>query len=331
MDVLADVVAATRLRGKVFCRSELHAPWGMRFPAGPPAGFHAVVDGSCLLLTDGGPPLPLHEGDVVLLPLGAPHRLVSDLDAAAAPVEELIASHMKHADPDAPRVLRFGGSGARTTLLCGAYWFEGEGGEHPLFRLLPEIIHLPARGAGLPKALEDALRILVGEYTAPGPGSAAVVSWLVDLVFVLILRRWIEGQPQGGAGWLGALRDPRIGKSLARMHEQIARDWSLDELAAVSGMSRAAFARRFKELVGEAPLAYLTRWRLVVAARLLEETDAPIAEIAARVGYDSEFAFSRAFRRAHGAPPGRHRQDMLAAARERQSRGWADALSSLSA
>jgi AraC-like DNA-binding protein len=192
-------------------------------------------------------------------------------------------------------------------LLCGAYRFEHEG-VHPLMSLLPPLIHLRAEAGVLSGPLEAVLRLLVAEYTQPGPGTVTVTSRLVDVLFIQIIRGWLEQQPEGSTGWLGAVRDPQVGRTLALMHGEPQRDWTVESLAAEVACSRATFARRFRELVGETPLVYLTRLRMDVAARMLRDSDIPLAVIAERVGYASEFAFNRTFHRVRGTPPGRYRE-----------------------
>jgi AraC-like DNA-binding protein len=311
MDVLADVLSNTRLDGKVFCRSELRAPWGMTFDTMAQAVVHVVARGTCWLRTRSMPaPVQLVQGDVLLLPHGSGHTLLSDPAVRPVSFSELMAQGRFGEDGG----LRLGGDGPPTVLLCGAYRFEHDG-VHPLLSLLPDLIHVPADGEAVNARMEPAVRMLIAEFTQPGPGSAAVTSRLVDVLFIHVIRSWLERQPAGGGGWLGAVRDPQVGRALARMHAEPRRDWTVESLATEVAMSRAAFARRFRELVGEPPLEYLTRWRMDVASRLLRETDAPLARIAERVGYASEFAFNRTFHRVRGLPPGRYREQVREATR----------------
>ena len=291
MDVLADILAVTRLIGSVFCHATAAAPWGLRVDSSPKASFHIVVDGSCWLVIDQRSPRRLNAGDLVLLSRGAGHALCDDPASPRVSLDQWRAQRGRRA------------RGAVTDLLCGTYDL-GSQGNHPVLRLLPPLIHLSAHDSA---RLQTTLRLLLDEFDRPDVGSSKVLSRLLDVLFIQILRAWIDRQPEGSSGWLGALRDPAIGRALSALHRAPARPWTVKSLAAAAGLSRAVFARRFKDLVGATPLAYLTQVRLDTAARLLRTTDDPLAEIAQSVGYTSEFAFNRAFRRKRGSPPGRFR------------------------
>lgn len=307
MDVLADVLTSTRIGGTVFARSELAAPWGMLFEPASRAGLHIIARGSCWLRTRGqSEPLHLAQGDVVLLPHGAGHSLISAPNAQAVPFSKLL-ERCQVSNGFNGMNLSLEGKGPSTVLLCGAYRFEHDG-IHPLLALLPSLIHLRADAGVMSGPLEAVIRLLVAEYTQPGPGTITVTSRLVDVLFIQIIRGWLEQQPDGSAGWLGAVRDPQVGRALALMHGEPRRDWTVESLAAEVACSRATFARRFRELVGEPPLVYLTQLRMDVAARMLRDSDQPLAAIAERVGYASEFAFNRTFHRIRGVPPGRYRE-----------------------
>ena len=242
-------------------------------------------------MIDGPAPRRLVAGDLVLLTRGAGHALCDDPASPRVPLEQWRAQRGRR------------GGAALSNLLCGTYDLEARS-NHPVLRLLPPIIHLPA---GDSAGLQAALRLLLDEFDRPDVGSSKVVSRLLDVLFIQILRSWVDRQPEGASGWLGALRDPAIGRALSALHRAPARAWTVKSLAAAAGLSRAVFARRFKDLVGDTPLAYLTQVRLDTAARLLRTTDDPLASIAQSVGYRSEFAFNRAFRRTRGSPPGRFR------------------------
>lgn len=307
MDVLADVLSATRIGGTVFARSELTSPWGLAFEPASRAGLHIVARGSCWLRLRGkGSHLHLAQGDVVLLPHGAGHSLSSDPTVQPESFQQILKRCQVSQNPNGMS-LSMEGKGPSTVLLCGAYSFEHEG-VHPLLSLLPPLIHIPAAAGLVAGPMEAVLRLLVAEYSQPGPGSVTVTARLVDVLFIHVIRCWLEQQPEGSAGWLGAVRDPQVGRALAMMHAEPKRDWTLDALAAAVACSRATFARRFRELVGEPPVVYLTRLRMEVAARLLRESDQPLAAVAERVGYASEFAFNRTFHRVRGTPPGRYRE-----------------------
>lgn len=304
MDVLGEVLSMTRITSTIFCQSEMRAPWGMSVPEGTCAAFHVITRGSCWYRFAGED--AWHhalQGDVILLPSGRAHVICDDPNTVPLPFSEVLGD-LDARDPRQP--LRAGGSGAQTSLICGAYSFEHDG-RHPLLSLLPPLVHISGEEAAHADSIQGALRMLNREIAQLLPGSDTVISRLVDVMFVLIVRAWVATQPESSAGWLGALRDAQIGKALAHMHRDPRRRWTVDTLAAEVSMSRAAFAKRFTELVGEPPLTYLTGLRMDLAGRLLRESPASLPQIAERVGYESEFAFSRAFRRARGISPGRYR------------------------
>ncbi|MEV0246619.1 AraC family transcriptional regulator [Nocardia sp. NPDC050712] len=275
MDVLSDVIAAMRIGVPHSSRTHRTAPWQDHFEAAPGAGFHIVLAGSCVLTPDDGPPLMLHVGDVAFLAHGRGHALSS------APGEP------------------------ETVLLCGAYQLD-PGRTHPLLQGLPEILHLPAR-LGHDAAVRATVDLLASELERELPGSSSTVIALLDVLLLLILRTWLDESTQPATGWSAALRDPGIAAVLRAMHEDLAHPWTIPELAALAGMSRATLTRRFTTLIDRPPLTYLTWWRLTTAARLLRDTDATLAVIAQQVGYASEYAFAAAFKRRHGLAPGRYR------------------------
>jgi AraC-like DNA-binding protein len=291
MDILADWARLTGLSGALLARSRMEAPWGLAVPAGPEAMFHFVSEGICWLRLAGAPPLRLLQGDLVMLPNGPPHDLVHAPDGAAAPLAELLAAL------PLPAV-----RGPATTVVCGTYRFDASLAQ-PLLRGLPEVVHLPAGRIASEPSLASALSMLTRELERPGPGSEWLVQQLFDVLLVYLVRCWAAQAGEQPSGWLAALKDPALSKALSRMHASPQAPWTVAALAREAGLSRAAFARRFAAQVGDAPLAYLTRWRMGLASKLLRETDAPLAQIAARVGYDSEFSFSRAFKRGRGVAP----------------------------
>jgi AraC-like DNA-binding protein len=198
--------------------------------------------------------------------------------------------------------------GAETVLLCGAYQLD-RSRSHPLLDDLPEVIHLPAR-LGHQPSLRAAVDLLCSELEQPRPGADITVPALLDVLLLLILRTWLHQRPPGQAatGWAAVLNDPAITAALRGIHGDLARPWTVQDLAAQAGLSRAAFARRFTALAGQPPLAYLTWWRLTTAARLLRHSDAPLSTVATQIGYTSEYAFANAFKREYGIAPGRYRR-----------------------
>jgi AraC-like DNA-binding protein len=242
----------------------------------------------------------LREGDVTLLPNSGPYAAADHPDTPTVPITDLRTDH-EHA-----RTASVGGAGAATEIICGVYDFAA-GLPHPFLSALPSFVHLPAASATPGAPVNAAARLLAAEVEAAGPGAPGVTIRLLDVLLVYILRAWQERHGNTTAGWFGALRDPQIGRAIALMHEAPDQRWTVARLAGAVGLSRAAFARRFAALAGEPPLTYLTRWRMITAAILLRDGTDPLSVVANRVGYDSEFAFARTFRRAFGEPPGRYR------------------------
>ncbi|MDX3854336.1 AraC family transcriptional regulator [Streptomyces sp. AK02-01A] len=307
MDVLSDAIAAMRTGLPHSSRTHKFAPWGLRFGASDGAGFHVVLRGSCWLIPpECDEPLALSPGDVVFLAHGRGHGLADDpatplVDVIEAPGGSWVLSE------DVPT-----GSGPSTLILCGAYRLS-RARAHPLLTGLPDVVHLPARLGSHP-ALRSAIELLGGELERPGPGSDAVVPALLDTLLLYILRAWLEEHAgPGTTGWAAALGDPAIAAALYGIHRDPARAWTVEELGARGGLSRAAFARRFTTVVGQPPLAYLTWWRMTTAGRLLSTDDAPLRTVAQRTGYSSEFAFAKAFKREYGVSPGRYRKERAAA------------------
>ncbi|GGR25931.1 AraC family transcriptional regulator [Streptomyces roseolus] len=310
MDVLADIMAATRFTGVLLNQLRSGRPdWGCGIAPMPTAGFHLVAEGVCWLRVPGRAPLRLVPGDLVLLPHGDPHELTGTPEAVAVAYPDLEAAH----PPGREGVVDLGGDGPVVRVVCGKFAHEGTAGRHPVLAALPRVVHLPGMSAD--PELQATVRLMMAETTRRRPGAQALATRLTDVLFVQAVRAWLErgadGEP-GEPSWLTALRDPRIGTSLSLMHEEPQRAWTVEGLARAVTMSRAAFARRFKDLVGSTPLAYLAELRVDLAARLLRDTDSPVGDIARSVGYASEFAFSRAFSRRHGLPPGRYRRHVPA-------------------
>ena len=234
--------------------------------------------------------------------------MVSTLDGRTRAYDRVTKEELMTPDGD----LLIAGPGAVTRFICAAYDYDHEVA-HPLLSLLPPVVHIPADAPGDGGPIQSTLRLLGSELGGRSPGSRSVVARLTDVLFVQVLREWLERE-SGGACWLRALRDPQIAEVIAVMHARPAEPWTLASLAQSVNLSRATLARRFTELVGQPPLAYLTRWRMDLAARRLRETTEPVNVIAHGVGYTSEFAFSRAFTRMRGEAPGRYRRALRAAA-----------------
>lgn len=295
MDVLADVVGAMRTGPALSGRAEARGPWGLRFAHSFGATFHLILQGSAWLLPPDGDPIALGPGDAVLLPRGLEHALADHPDSPLVDFDPAV-------EGPAP------GQGARALLLCGTYRLDRER-PHPVLSRLPDVVVVPAN-PGRHRSLHTAISILGEELDAQRPGSAAVVPALVDALLVLILRAWLEDHDCPTEGWAQALTDPSVVQALELIHERPGSAWTVAELASDVGLSRAAFARRFTEAVGEPPLTYLSRWRMTTAARLLRDHDRPLATVAKEIGYTSEFAFAKAFKRDFGVPPGTYRKQL---------------------
>lgn len=294
VDLLSDVVAAMRTGRPVAARVAWQEPWGQRFAPVPGAsGFQVVLEGTCWFIRDHADPVELREGDVVFLPDGRGHALADSpttplTSQACDPNDPAFAAD--HPAPEHPT----------TVTLCGAYELEHV---HPLLRDLPDVVL-----ASGPE-LRSAVTLLAGELEHPRLGSDALVPALLDTLLLYLLRTWFTGSDRA-AGWSAALNDPVTATALHHMHRDPAHPWTVASLATTTGLSRAPFAKRFTALVGRPPLTYLTWWRMTTAARLLRDTDAPLATIATRVGYTSEFAFAAAFKRTHHTAPGHYRRTL---------------------
>jgi AraC-like DNA-binding protein len=302
VDVLSNVIAAMRIGRPHSNRHQLHAPWGIYFPTGEGGGFHVVLQGSCWFIPPADRvPIALGAGDVVFVRGPRSHGLA---DNPATP----LAEHPL-AGGAAPDKQTNDNSNPATTVLCGAYMLN-EARLHPLVTQLPEIIHLPAH-VGRHTSLRSAIDLLGSELERPRQGTSIIVPALLDALLLYILRSWISQQAHhdNSTGWVAALHDPAITSALTAIHDEPARPWTVGELGAHAGMSRAAFARRFNTLIGQPPLTYLTWWRMTTSARLLRESEAPLRVIARQVGYTSEVGYAAAFKREYGITPGQYRHE----------------------
>jgi AraC-like DNA-binding protein len=296
MDPLDDVFAAMRVHSALYARVEARAPWGLSLAGGDAARFGMVVRGSCLLEVEGQRgPVPLSAGDCYVLAHGTPYVLRdeprSPTVSCAAVVRDKIGG-----------VVELGGSGMPATVLCGWFIFDAQAAR-PLLDLLPVLLHVRMDQARA-QALQGTLQLLAMETCAPGLGSSLVVSRLADILFVQAVRAHTAAAGEGDTDWLDALADARIGPALRAMHKEIGRPWTVGALADTVQLSRSAFALRFRQRVGQAPLEYLTRWRMHKAGHLLRQEGMALGQVADRVGYESEAAFCKAFKRATGVTPG---------------------------
>lgn len=312
MDALSDVLRVVRLNGGVFLDARFSAPWSLAgrvegvdfepfLDSGvPPAqviGFHYVVRGRMLARVENGPPIELKAGEIVLLPRNDVHILASDLKVQPQRASDVV---LPPAGAGIPQVT-YGGGGEETHLVCG--YLGTDAFQSPLIASLPPLISLNVAESPGASWIANSFAFAAQGLAEGSVGSATVLARLSELMFVEAVRRYISTLPAEATGWLAGLRDAAVGKALALMHTQIARSWTAEELAQAVNLSRSAFADRFTALMGVPPMTYLTNWRMQVAAQKLRDGRQSVGQIAFDIGYESEAAFTRAFKRELGAPP----------------------------
>ena len=322
MDVLSEVLKVVKLDGAVFYIGEFSSPWSFRTPPSsavapclsPPAGhviiYHLLTEGRGFARLDDGERVPLEAGDIVIFPHGDAHILengprIKTVDNARE-LARIFSQGLK--------LSRMGGGGETTKFVCGYMACEPRltqvflGGLPPLFK-----VNIRNDAAG--RWLENSICFSASETGASSAGSEAVLAKLSEALFVETLRRYIALLPERQTGWLAGARDPEVGKALAMMHRHPARPWTIASLAKEAGISRSVLAERFRHYLDEPPMSYLTRWRLQLGAQMLNSTSYSVAQIATEVGYESEPAFNRAFKREFGLPPARFRSRSKSARR----------------
>jgi AraC-like DNA-binding protein len=336
MDPLSDVLRVIRLSGAVFFTTEFTAPWSVASP--PPeqlapllmpgaecfALFHILAEGSCWVEMDSSQPVEMKAGDVMVFPTGNQHVLASQVGIQPTRMGSILPTPPFEEMP-LPQLVH-GGGGEIVRFVCGFLHCEQK--FNPLFEALPGLllvrcdagsVAFEAVGDGrtpvlnhMPPAvgswLQTTIRYLVAEALSADPGRSGTLPRLTELLFVEVVRHYMQQLPQHRTGWLAALRDTRVGGALQLIHAEPTLAWTVDEIARRVGSSRSALAERFARLVGESPMRYLARWRIQLAMQLLGRSDLAIAELASRVGYESEAAFNRAFKRHTGVPPGAWRK-----------------------
>jgi AraC-like DNA-binding protein len=300
-DPLTEILRGLRLEGVDYQRCVMAAPWGIAFPAQPEARFHFIAGRGCWLQTPAGEWTELLPGDAVLLPRGAAHAVASAPGAVTRPLSSYTV------EPLCENVFNVSccGDGARTLLFCGSMRFSLDG-LHPLFALMPDVLRICDLAAREPE-VPHFLAAMAREVAAERVGAAGVLARLADVLAATIIRAWVERGCGDATGWLAAVRHPKIGKVLAAIHRDPTRDWTVESMAALMGASRSGFAQHFTAIVGETPARYVTRVRMHQARQWLTRDRMKIAAVARRLGYESEAAFSRAFKRVLGVPPGRLR------------------------
>lgn len=305
VDPLGEALHFLRMSGIFYCRSEFTTPWGLVLPPMPDSlMFHFVTSGRCWLEVEGAEARQLRLGDLALVPHGEGHWLTSGPGTVAAKLfalpRELVSERYE--------ILRHGGGGTPTHMICGAVRFDHPVAHH-LVKLLPKMICIDASSSPHMEWINSMLRFMAAEARELRAGGEAVITRLADILVVQTIRAWMEQDPTAQTGWLGALRHKQIGRAISLIHRDPQRAWTLESIASEVAMSRSAFAARFTELVGEPAMHYVARWRMFLALSWLKEEDVSVAEIASRLGYNSEAAFSRAFKRFIGISPGATRRD----------------------
>lgn len=299
-DPLSETLQLLRLTGSFYCRGEFSEPWGIDLPDFPGSMiFHIVTCGSAVIEREGGEPVVLRQGGMALVSQGEGHLLRGMGEAKAEPLFDIPVEKLS----DRYEVMRFGGGGEQTRMLCVLVRLEDTSAEN-LLPLLPPVMTLDAWDDQADGWLHNTLRFMVREAHEMRPGSEAVITRLSDILVIQMIRDWIDRQGDASTGWLAAMRDPKIGLAMKQIHSVPHRSWSLESLSEIACMSRSGFAARFTELVGESAMKYVTRWRMQVARQQLRETTDTVGKIAIDVGYESEASFCRAYKRQFGEPPG---------------------------
>jgi AraC-like DNA-binding protein len=306
-DLLTDILQTMRLEHTILCRCKLSAPWGIRFPAEPgEAAFHIVTRGQCWLQMKGEKPLLLATGDFVMFPHGHEHSIADTLSSSITDFVDTSIMRPNHGYNS----IAFGGEGLAIELLAGCFQVRGDR-RNPLLASLPTFIHVRGDHGHLVPWLETTLHYITAELAITQLGFQTVIARLVDVLFIQAVRAYIAQIPNDQRNWLRALTDPEMVVVLSLMQRSPEKAWTVASLAEQVSMSRSAFAARFTDLVGQPPMQYLTTWRMVKATELLRESQLGLKDVATLVGYESEVAFSKAFKRWSGIAPNFYRQDYL--------------------
>ena len=317
MDALSDVLRVAHLTGGVFLHAEFFAPWCIAArlapehcaPAVGPAahlmGYHYVLEGALDIRVqdEAGEGLTIAAGEVVMLPRNHLHVMGSDLSLPPVAGSDII----RPPQDGGLSSIHHGGDGRRTRMICGFLGCASAEG-NPLISTLPAMLRLKVEQGGSAEWIRSTFQYAAEEVAAGRPGSETVLAKLSELLFVETVRRYAEALPEGRTGWFAGLKDPHVSRALALLHRDIARRWTVNDLGREVGLSRSALADRFIRLIGAPPMHYLANWRMQVATQKLRETNGSLAQVAEIVGYDSEAAFSRAFKKAIGTAPANWRR-----------------------
>lgn len=310
VDPLGAALHFLHMNGVFYTRSEFTAPWALDLPAIPNClMFHVVTSGHCWLEVEGTDAHLLQPGNLALVPHGEGHQLLSEPGIPAAKLFDLPREQISKRY----EILRYGQGGEAAHLICGAVQFDHPAA-HQLIRILPKLIFIETWHSPQMEWIQSTLRLMAAEASELRPGGETIITRLADILVIQTIRSWIAEDPLAQTSWLGALHDKQIGYAILLIQRDPARAWTVASLADAVAMSRSAFAARFKELVGEPPIQYITRWRMNVAVTWLKDDDISLGELADRLGYLSEAAFSRAFKRFIGVSPGTARRNYSIAA-----------------
>jgi AraC-like DNA-binding protein len=314
MDALSELLRMVKLSGAVFFNANCSAPWCLRSPPSRVLGryvaaptshiieFHLITRGSSYIRV-GEETTPLAAGDIVMLPHGDEHIMGNGAGCAVVDGEP----HMQAFLCGRLQLANLGGGGEETGLICGYFACEGRLIQ-PALAGLPRVVRVPIRADAAGEWLENSLRHAVKQATDAAPGAEVILAKLAEVLFAETLRRYLLQLPPERSGWLAGAGDPTVGRALAALHRRPEHAWTLEELAQQVGISRSALTERFARYLGQAPMAYLTDWRLELAAEALRTTSRSVLQIASEVGYESEAAFNRAFKRKLGKPPAQYRR-----------------------
>ena len=306
-DALSQILDVLRMRGTIYFHTHFNPPWGVRVPTFKNvARFHMVIRGHCWVRVDGiDEPIPLSSGDIILVPHGAEHTLSEPCDSRSENVDEIVCRSGYTGDG----ALVYGGddNGLVCKLFCGHFEFD-EGVMHPILSALPKVIHLPNTETMNAQWLEAVMRFVSSEVLGGKAGADAIAYRLSEIIFIQVVRAFVD-KAGSAAGCLAGILDPQLSKSLSAIHLEPQKLWTVETMAIEAGMSRTQFAERFNSLIGITPLSYLTHWRMLLARRQLVESNRPLIDIAEAVGYGSEAAFGRAFKRHFDMAPGSLRRN----------------------
>jgi len=310
MDIISELIQSVGMKTAHLAQGIFPHPWGIDFPQGMGAAFHLVTRGSCWLRSPQlAAPIQLTAGDLAFVSHQISYVLLSDLDTTAKPLQETLAAAqtaLQRANDPIDEALN------ATSFICGLYGFAVPP-IHPFFAELPPLIHLRAQQIATHEPMYAAQRLLSAElsYAPTEPGKSLLTDRLVDVMLYYILRQWLNHHPQTGASWISAYGNPELRQALTAIHADPAYPWQVEELAQKAGLSRAAFAQRFKELLGDTPLNYVTKVRIQKAMEYLVRSEETIEAISARVGYATGFALSKAFKRIAGVSPQHYRRQAM--------------------